>query len=279
MKPMLKTRFLVSRAVPFVLFFLLQSALAPRLSAQSSADEVKTYIRMLDQSRTDDARRALPDLITKYQNTPELLYLQGRLAADGIEAVKFYQSVVDNFPKSEYAPDALHRIYQYYYALGLYRTAEKKLAQLKANYPNSTVVAGTPSAKLPRQEELAVKLPEKDTAASDTPAAPGEIPVAPSTTPAAPTQKPAPAEKPAPVATRKPYTLQVGAFSTVANAEKQKGYFEELGMTAEITNKIRSGRSLHLVWVGSFGNAEEAKQASREIKSKYKIDSIVVERY
>jgi hypothetical protein len=50
-------------------------------------------------------------------------------------------------------------------------------------------------------------------------------------------------------------------------------------MTAEITNKIRGGRSLHLVWVGSYTNADEAKQAGREIKSKYKIDSIVVEKY
>jgi len=50
-------------------------------------------------------------------------------------------------------------------------------------------------------------------------------------------------------------------------------------MSAEITNKIRSGRSLHLVWVGSYANAEEARQAGREIKSKYKIDSIVVEKY
>jgi cell division septation protein DedD len=253
--------------------FLLQVTASLRLTAQSNSDEVKNYIRMLDQSRTDDVRRALPDLVTKYQNTPELLYLEGRLAADGIEAVKFYQSVVDNFPKSEYAPDALHRIYQYYYAIGLYRTAEKKLAQLKSSYPNSNLVSGTVAAKLPKDEEPAIKLPQKDTASSDTPAAPSEIPVAPSKTPATAT------EKPAPVASKKPYTLQVGAFSTVSNAEKQKGYFEELGMTAEITNKIRGGRSLHLVWVGSYTNADEAKQAGREIKSKYKIDSIVVEKY
>jgi cell division septation protein DedD len=261
------------RSITLLCFSFLTAAFASQLSAQTSADEVKNYIRMLDQSRTDEVRRALPDLVTKYQNTPELLYLEGRLAADGIEAVKFYQSVVDNFPKSEYAPDALYRIYQYYYALGLYRTAEKKLAQLKSSYPNSPLAGGTLATKLPKKEEPAVKLPEKDTAASDTPAAPTEIPVAPSKTPAAP------AEKTAPVASRKPYTLQVGAFSTLANAEKQKGYFEELGMTADITNKIRGGRSLHLVWVGSYANAEEAKQAAREIKSRYKIDSIVVEKY
>src|SRR5262245_5448003 len=82
----------------------------PRLSAQTKGDEVKSYIKSLDQGHAEEVRKALPDLITKYQNTPELLYLQGRLASDGIEAVKFYQSVVDNFPKSEYADNALYRI-------------------------------------------------------------------------------------------------------------------------------------------------------------------------
>lgn len=261
----MKTARFVSPRMQFFLYgvFLagisMMAALSLPISAQTRTDEVKSYIRMLDQARTEEVRRALPDLITKYQNSPELLYLQGRLASDGIEAVKFYQSVVDNFPKSDYADEALYRIYQYYYALGLYRTAEKKLAQLKSGYPNSRFAAGGAGPKLPIREEATVKLPEKEAAVVDTPA------------PAA--ERTIPQESP------KPYTLQVGAFSTLANAEKQKGIFEDTGYKAEITNKVRSGRSLHLVWVGSFGDADEAKRVAKEIKAKYKIDSIVVQKY
>jgi cell division protein FtsN len=75
------------------------------------------------------------------------------------------------------------------------------------------------------------------------------------------------------------YTLQTGAFSTMANAEKQKNFFDDLGYTVDITNKIRGGRSLYLVWVGSYRTAEEARAAGREMKAKTKIDAISVERY
>jgi N-acetylmuramic acid 6-phosphate (MurNAc-6-P) etherase len=63
------------------------------------------------------------------------------------------------------------------------------------------------------------------------------------------------------------------------NAEKQKSFFENIGVNIEITNKVRSGRSLYLVWAGSFTSADEAKAYAKQIKQKYKIDSIVVEKY
>jgi len=97
MKPVHKRNLRLLRAQALFLICLFQVSASSLLFTQSNPDEVKNYIGMLDQSRTEDVRRALPDLVTKYQNTPELLYLEGRLAADGIEAVKFYQSVVDNF--------------------------------------------------------------------------------------------------------------------------------------------------------------------------------------
>jgi cell division septation protein DedD len=248
-----------------VLLACLCLASVPGLNGQTHSDEVKSYIKMLDQGQPEQVRKALPDLVTKYQNTPDLLYLQGRLASDGIEAVKFYQSVVDNFPKSEYADNALYRIYQYYYAVGLYRTAEKKLAQLKSTYPNSPFASGPGPAKLPGRDEAQLKLQQNDTTAPETPAVVD--------TASAPVTKPPAHETP------KPYTLQVGAFSTLANAEKQKSYFEAVGYSAEITNKVRNGRSLHLVWLGSYPNSAEAMRVAKEIKQKYKIDSIVVEKY
>jgi septal ring-binding cell division protein DamX len=220
-----------------------------------AVDEIKTAIGKVDQGQVDEVKKSLPDLVTKYQNTPGLMYLQGRLASDGIEAVKFYQAVVDNFPKSEWADDALYRIYQYYYALGLYRTADQKLQLLKKEYPSSPLLGA--KAPVPTREEKPVKLaPQEAAVPADTP----QVAKAP----------PVPAGH---------YTLQTGAFSTMANAEKQKGFFDDLGYTVDITNKIRGGRSLYLVWVGSYGTAEEARAAGREMKAKVKIDAIIVERY
>jgi len=237
---------------------LLFLAVSANLLAQTAEEEITSAIAKVEKGQYDEVRKQLPDLISKYQNNAGIMYLQGRLATDGIEAVKFYQSVVDNFPKSQWAEDALYRAYQYYYSLGLYRTAELKMQQLKKDYPDSPHLKGREEAKLPTQEEKPVNLPTKEAVSADTQAA------------ASPAK-----QAPAP----EPYALQVGAFSTSANADKQKSYFEDLGYTVEVVNKIRGGRSLYLVWVGSFKTADEALRSGREIKTKYKIDSIIVERY
>lgn len=227
---------------------------APALP-QTVDTELRTAIANVDNGQADAVRRMLPELVAKYQNNPGIMYLQGRLATDGIEAVKFYQSVVDNFPKSEWADDALYRIYQYYYSLGIYRMAQHKMDQLRKEYPNSPYVTGNYLSTPPAQEDTPVRLPTKE------PAAPDTLLASTDTTAAG------------------VYTLQVGAFSTVANAQKQKDYFEDLGYSVEVTNKIRGGRSLYLVWVGSFRTAEEARLLGREVKAKYKIESMIVERY
>lgn len=231
----------------------------PNIFGQTADRELKSYIEKVDQGQVDEVKKVLPDLVAKYQNNAGVMYLQGRLASDGIEAVKFYQGVVDNFPRSEWADDALYRIYQYYYSLGLYRTAELKMQQLKKDYPTSPyLTGGKDAAQLPHQEEAPVKLPTKEVAAADT-------------------QQTVQARTGGTVVA--PYTLQVGAFSSATNAEKQKSFFEDLGYSVEIANKIRSGRSLYLVWIGSYKNAEEARTAGKDVKTKYKIDSIIVEKY
>jgi len=250
---------------PFLLFVSCQF-----LFSQTTPTEVRDAIDNVNHGQSEEVRKILPDLAAKFQNNPGILYLQGRLATDGIEAVKFYQSVVDNFPKSEWADDALYRIYQYYYSLGLYKTADLKMQQLKHDYPNSTYIANRDTtASLPVQDEPQVKLAVKDAPPPDTqrtiqPPPPAALP---QTSPQANPQ------------VKAPYTLQVGAFSTAQNAEKQKTYFEELGYNVEVSNKIRSGKSMYLVWVGSFKTAEEARSFGKQVKAKYKINSIIVERY
>lgn len=227
------------------------------LFAQSSDEQVKSLLGQIEKGQVEEARQHLSALMARQPNHPAVLYLAGRLASNGTEAMKSYQSILDNFPQSEWADDALYAVYEYYYALGLYRTADLKLQQLRKEYPASAFASV--AAPAPRHlPDEAVNLPKKEAA------------MAPESTKAAE----------APVAVvPEPYTLQVGAFSTVANAQKRKDLFEELGMTVEVTNKVRGGRSLYLVWVGSFRTADEAKETGKDIKKKHNIDSIIVERY
>ena len=74
------------------------------------------------------------------------------------------------------------------------------------------------------------------------------------------------------------YTVQIGAYATLANAEKQKEFYDKLGYNVEITNKIRNGQNLYLVWIGSFSTIDAAQEMVRELKRKYNQSSMVIER-
>jgi cell division septation protein DedD len=239
-------------------FILILIASASLLRAQDINSQVHTLVGEIEQGKIDEVRKQLPALTSSHGNDPAVLYLQARLSSNGVEAIRYYQSIVDNFPKSEWADDALYATYQYYYALGLYKTADLKLQQLKRDYPQSPHAAASAATPPAPAENKAVILPAaKDPAVAET----------------AKTAEQA-AQPPA-----EPYTLQVGAFSTVKNAEHQKDMLEKQGITAVITNKVRGGRSLYLVWAGSFLTADEAKNFGKKVKQQLKLDSIVVEKY
>jgi cell division protein FtsN len=181
-----------------------------------------------------------------FQNPPGVLDLQGVLTTDGTEAAKIYQTIVDNFPKSEWADDALFKLYQYYYSVGLYKTADQKMEQLKRDYPYSTYAADQPVVEEPK-------------------AIPQEAPAV--------VARPGKAEKYTVV-----YTVQAGTFSVLQNAEELKARFERDGYASSIFTIVNNGKKFHKVWVGEFPKQEDARRFSAEIKKKYNLDTIVVSR-
>ncbi len=243
-----------------VIMILISLGLSLQTSFSQSVDEqVLKFIKLIEQGETDRVLTESASLITSSINHPGVLYLQGRLSEDGTEAVKLYQTILDNFPKSDWADDALYNTYQYYYAVGLYRTAELKLAQLQKYYPDSPYLSGKSPAGISQPAKVATPTP---------PAQPAPIP--------APTE---PKQTPAEIILGGTYTIQVGAFSTLENAEKQKSFFDNLGYDVEVANRVRAGKKLFLVWVGSFQTAEDAVKLAYDIKQKYKIEAITVQKY
>lgn len=237
------------------------------LNAQNVDREVVKYITMIESGEIEKVMDEVLQIIRENPNHPGTLYLQGRLSTDGIEALKFYQAVVDNFPKSEWADDALYKIYQYYYAVGLYKTADLKWKHLQKEYPNSPYLKSPLSRDIKPVDEDTLKV--KDITTSQ----PKEKIVE------QPKINKSSLDTVAQVTPSIIYTLQVGAFSTLENAKKQEKFFVDLGYKVEVTNKIRAGKSLYLVWVGNFNSAEEASKVKDEIKQKYKIESITVQKY
>jgi tetratricopeptide (TPR) repeat protein len=221
---------------------------APAFGQTSGATEpdIRRRLELIEKGQADAVKAELPALLTTYQNDPGVLYLQAVLTSDGTEAAKLYQNIVDNFPKSEWADDALYRLYQYYYAIGLYKTAEQKLMQLKEQYPFSAYAT----------EEMPSG--GRKTVAEEKPA---------TTKPRGKVQKYASG-----------FTIQVGAFSTMQNAEDLKARFEKEGYSANIFTKELNGTKLYKVWVGEFQTYDEARRFTGEVKKKFNLASMVVSR-
>jgi len=220
----------------------------PALYTQSNNNEpdIRHRLEMIEKGQAEAVRAELPSLMTNYQNNPGVMYLQAVLTTDGTEAAKLYQNIVDNFPKSEWGDDALYKLYQYYYSIGLYKTADQKLTQLKEEYPFSAYAAEKNSIV---EEKQATK--EKPTVTKPK----GTVPK---------------------FATN--FTVQVGAFSTLENASELKTKFEKEGFQSNIFTIVSHGKKLHKVWVGEFQTYDEARRFTAEIKSKFNLTSIVVSR-
>ena len=214
---------------------------------QPGEPDILKRLELIEKGHADAVRAELPTLMTNFQNNPGVLYLQAVLTTDGDEAVKIYQSIVDNFPKSEWADDALFKLYQYYYSIGLYKTADQKMEQLKRDYPFSTYATDQKVAEEPK----AVPPPEARS----------------------PVSKPPRAEKAATI-----FTVQAGTFSVLQNAEELKARFERDGYSSHIFTIVNNGKKFHKVWVGEFSKQDEARRFSAEIKKKYHLETIVVPR-
>ncbi|MBI2620028.1 MAG: SPOR domain-containing protein [Ignavibacteriales bacterium] len=229
-------------------FLFLLCTVSPLL-AQVDRDgqpDIQRRLELIERGQADAVKAELPALMTNFQNHPGVLYLQAMLTTDGTEAAKLYQNIVDNFPKSEWSDDALYKLYQYYYSIGLYKTGDQKIQQLRQEYPFSTYAVKTQSSE-PSQQE--------------TPEPPAEI------------KSPGPVEK-YPTS----FTVQVGAFSTLQNAEELRAKFERENYSSNIFTIVSEGRKLHKVWVGEFQTYDDAKRFTAEIRKKFNLESIVVSR-
>ena len=95
----------MQRSILFLLSFLF---LQPLLSAQTVS--VKAYIQQVASGWTSDAKKALPDLLIDAPDDPAVLFLHASLVEDPKKATPLLERIVDAFPKSEWADDALARL-------------------------------------------------------------------------------------------------------------------------------------------------------------------------
>jgi len=210
--------------------------------------DIIPYLKQIESGNIDDARSELLDLKEEYPESPSVKFLEGVLTENGQLAVVIYQDIVDNYPTSKYADASLYRIFSYYYALGLYETAQKKLDQLILDYPGSPYIKIAQQNKFP-SEDISVNEEEDSTEAN------GEETVAEQ---------------------EFKFTIQAGAFSNLDNAESLKAEFLNSGIFSDTKVKLVGGTTFHIVYVGKFLTENDAESFLQVINKRYKLSGRII---
>ena len=245
-------------------------AFSPRLYAQTQPD----IITLIESGKLAEAKQRLAQMEKDRMSPEQVLFLKGLLTADGDSAVHIYERFLMLYPKSRFGDEAAYRISQYKYARGLYQSALIPLNHLLQKYPDSPIVerclysmamcylnlnqpdsaafyfkkitARSPNSEFAKsaQNHLASLGPvkdqvqtKKDTASISTS-----------------TQR---------------FAVQVGAFANQANAVLRKSFFERAGYPVTLRTKKKGDEILFLVWIGTYGSMEDAKQTGEQLKSRY----------
>ncbi len=234
-----------------------------QLFAQMPEQEVRKRLDLIYSGQVERVRTELPMLAQQYPNDPGVEYLDAILTTDGTQAVKKFQTIVDVHPQSEWADDALYKVYQYYYSIGLYKTADQKMEQLKRQYPQSIYAVGEKTSSAPTAPAPA---PINEAAATnkDTAAVLSNQPVQSVVQP--------------PKSIQGKFAVQVGAFSTAQNAQKQIESLASFGIAATTTTKDVSRKAWYVVSIEGFATEQEARAFIAELKTKHNINAIVVTR-
>lgn len=227
----------------FKFLFLLSFIFISSINVFSQEVNIVPYLKQIDNGQKVKALSHLAELKDDYPDDPSVMFLEGVLTENGQDAVAIYTEIINEYPNSKYADAAVFRIYSYYYALGLYGTANSFLNRLKKDYPKSPYI----------------KIAEQRTKTT--------------TMPLSAKKKPLPPKSKNKIIYN--YTIQAGAFTISANAGHLKTRFENAGFYSTIKDKNVAGTIFHVVYVGKFETEESAKKALNIIDKQFNLQTRV----
>jgi tetratricopeptide (TPR) repeat protein len=224
------------------IFFLITLIFSIPLFAQEA--DIIPYLKQIEQGKSEDVKTKLPELKKDYPNSSNLMFLEGVLTENAQDAIVIYQKIVDSYPKSAFADAALYRIYSYYFALGLYNSADKYFTKLKNDYPDSPYIKMAAMNKVAAEENTQTQPVQSSDDANDN---------------------------------DYKYTVQAGAFTNDANATKLNEDFIAAGMKSFMKEKNIAGTTFHVVYVGKFVSRDKAESFLQIVNSQFNITGRVVE--
>ncbi|MBN2602114.1 MAG: SPOR domain-containing protein [Candidatus Marinimicrobia bacterium] len=250
--------------------------------------DLSQYFEYIEKDDINKVRAAIPNLIRKYPNNPDVLYLSALIEPDGDKALLIYKDVMSQYPNSDRADDALTKIIEYLYTKGLYNRTIDYSKQLISKYPESEQIGNCVymllssfnvmnkkdsvdyyySYYLKRYPKMKMPFKNYQSAATwITDDKPMET--------VQPAPEPKPVEK---TVTESKWALQVGAFGNSQNALTLKNRLQSYGYEPYIQKIKSSNTDLLSVRVGKYDSQEAAKAAGDRLKALHKIDYIVIKR-
>ncbi len=113
------------------------TALVTVLAVSSPAQDFLNLFREVERGNLDEVRAQIPQLMNQYPGNDSVVFLAALVKERAEEAIIAYKAMIQNYPDSPYADDALAKVGEYLYARGLYTQASKELSRLPRNYPTS----------------------------------------------------------------------------------------------------------------------------------------------
>ena len=250
-RPNISTQLLSSLRLTFLAAMAAVLLLPVPVRTQQRRD-IAVLVSQVQAGAGDEVVKVLPSLKKSHPDKAGVLYLEALMESNAERAVELYQRIADEHGGSEWADDALYRLYQYSFAVGAYRTARSYTERIEKEYPKSPFLAREQRAASGggKPENNTVKAENRNTA------------------------QPAAAEKDG----EGSFAVQTGAFARKSDAQKLVEELKTKGYTAYVREKTVDKKTVFAVWIGIFQDKAQAQSYARKMKEQQKMDVIVVRR-
>jgi len=237
---------------------------------------IDMYISLIDEGQINSVKEKLPELISKYPNNAGVIYLQALLTKDGMKSLDLYKIIIEKFPKSSFSDDASVKLGEYFYARGLYSQACRSLSQFPRKHPRFY--------DMQRVIDLLVAsfqaVGQNDSAQYYLSIYQGMFPyldvekygINSSKVHAQYSKKEKYSTK------QSPYVIQIGAFSSLTNANRLKLQANQIGHKVEIVQIQTNDRTLNAVRIIRYNSKTAAEKVGQNVKRKLGVDYRVLYR-
>ena len=243
------------------------------------SDHAKKFIEQVDAGNVKQATLILDSLLINYPNDVSVIYLDALLSMDGDKSFENYKKIFELYPESEYADEALMSIGEYYYAKGLYSQSAAWLKKIPLYYSRSDKVESSVHLFLNSLKVMGYT----DTAKFYTKVFKKQFPnivfnVNLEAEEELIDEKTIEIKDNVEDSKSNVFGLQIGAFSYLKNANKEKKILQSLGYKVEIEQIEKNKRVLHVVRIGYYGTKKEVESMKVKLKKDLGKDSFIVEK-